>query len=53
MITDYEEDVCDEALPEGIWITRGFGTANCRYCNFRSAYWECACDLEHDCNEEG
>jgi len=27
----------------------GEGRARCTACNFVSAYWECGCELEHDC----
>ena len=51
----YEEDICTEELADKIRIGYGtFGThrAICVGCSFTSAYWECACELNHDCNEE-
>lgn len=47
---------CSEALPDGVSV--GFsqfsGTyrAVCERCSFVSAYWECPCELRHDCAEE-
>lgn len=32
------------------WFTGAF-IAKCKKCNFVCAYWECGCELEHDCNE--
>lgn len=46
---------CEMPLPSG--VTVGFshfaGTfrAVCDRCSFMSVYWECACDLRHDCSE--
>ena len=51
MNTDYEE--CTETVPDTIHIYTarftGAPIAVCRDCYFTSAYWECAHDLEHDC----
>lgn len=27
----------------------GEGRAYCKKCDYVSGYWECGCDLEHDC----
>lgn len=49
----YEEEDCTEPLPKK--IKTGFShfggsyIASCTKCEFKSAYWECACDLIHDC----
>lgn len=45
---------CDSEMPKS--VTTGFGTygtyrATCDNCSFVCAYWECACELEHDCEE--
>jgi hypothetical protein len=50
--TDYEEE-CTEQAPNTINFYRapitGQGVAECTLCTFRTTYWECACELEHDC----
>jgi len=55
MITDYQEDECTELAPESISFysarMTGTGVAECKDCDFKSVYWECACDLFHDCND--
>jgi hypothetical protein len=45
-------------LPEGVTITHahitGQAIAECSRCeDFRVAYWECACELVHECVEDG
>ena len=47
-------EVCCEnpVLPEG--ISTGYGLfggyrAICAYCDYVNAYWDCACELAHDC----
>lgn len=51
--TELEE--CTEPAPETIEFYRttftGEGRARCTECEFVSAYWECACELYHDCEE--
>lgn len=46
---------CSEPIPSTIdfYSSRlaGEPRAKCRECGFVSAYWECACDLEHNCDE--
>lgn len=61
-ISEYQEPLCDFCLhakdctpPKKIefgntWFTGNF-VAKCKKCNFVSAYWECGCELEHDCDE--
>jgi len=48
---DYE--TCTEPLPDGMLIYRsrlaGNPTALCMRCDYSCGYWECACDLVHDC----
>jgi hypothetical protein len=48
-------DECTELAPESITFYSarfsGTGVAECKNCNFKSVYWECACDLFHDCND--
>lgn len=48
-------DTCEEELRAGMTIDRtritGQPVAECAGCKFVSAYWECACDLEHNCEE--
>ena len=52
MITELDEDVCcDSKLPKTISLTYGTAIASCSKCSYRCAYWECACELEHDCGE--
>lgn len=50
MLTDYE---CDEIAPSYITFYNarfgGHAVAKCENCSFTSVYWECACDLEHEC----
>jgi hypothetical protein len=40
----------DATLPDGITISRGSAIASCGFCGYRCAYWECACELVHECN---
>ena len=54
MIT-FEDDTCTEPLPEKISTYHaritGHYLASCIFCDFLSVFWECACDLEHDCGD--
>jgi len=47
------DDICTEPLPEGMrtYRTRLAGNlmAECERCDRVFAYWECACELAHDC----
>jgi hypothetical protein len=47
--------LCNEPAPESIRFYSahfgGHGVAECTLCNFKSVSWDCACSLEHDCNE--
>jgi len=49
-------EVCTEPAPESIefYNTRitGTGVASCKNCSFTCVYWECACELSHDCESE-
>lgn len=44
---------CDTELPKSVYFSNtritGASIAECSACGFKSAYWECACDLIHDC----
>ena len=44
-------DVCKSVLPDGVSVSFGHAIATCERCSFRCAYWECACELRHDCSE--
>ena len=50
-----DEDLCMELVPAKIRIysahITGGTVAECKRCSFLSVYFECACDLEHDCGE--
>lgn len=49
-------NVCKSVLPDGVKV--GFShfggayLATCERCSFKCAYWDCACELRHDCAEE-
>ena len=43
---------CEASLPNGVEISPSGTMATCAFCDFKSALWECACELEHDCEEE-
>jgi hypothetical protein len=63
---DCEEETLDEmetyccgqeaTLPNGIVLTSARFTGNpiaqCEFCAYRCAYWECHCELEHECKED-
>jgi hypothetical protein len=50
-----DEELCTEPLPKSIRTYSahftGAGCAECVNCDFKSVYFECACDLLHNCNE--
>lgn len=51
---DDSDGDCTVPLPAKVYITQnmsGMPIANCRFCSYACAYWECACELEHDCEE--
>jgi hypothetical protein len=50
-VTDDEECCQLPELPKGVTVSFGFGMASCENCSYRCAYWECACELAHDCEE--
>lgn len=55
MVTVYEDDEacgCEAVLPEMMTISSSGTMATCWHCGYRSALWECACELLHDCGEE-
>lgn len=43
--------VCETPLPENMSVAHGTAMASCSNCSYRCAYWECACELEHDCED--
>jgi hypothetical protein len=49
------EDVCTEPLPDGVRVYRshmaGNLVASCDRCGYVCGYWECGCELAHDCGE--
>jgi len=48
-------EYCNQPMPKTVTATyKTFGgyTATCSKCSFVCGYWECACELEHDCQEE-
>ena len=53
-MSDVMEACCDNPqLPEG--ISTGYGLfgdfiAKCENCDYVCAYWECPCELVHECN---
>lgn len=53
--TQYEEDECQEPAPKTISFYNarftGGAVAQCSNCRFTSVFWECNCELEHDCDE--
>lgn len=53
--TQYEEDECQEPMPETISVREatftGGAVAECSDCLYRCVYWECPCDLIHDCED--
>jgi hypothetical protein len=40
-----------ETVIKKITFGRNGAMATCKKCNYRCAYWECNCDLRHDCKE--
>ena len=50
---ELDYDVCTEPLPDGMRVYRtrlaGNLVAECERCDKVFAYWECACELAHDC----
>lgn len=55
-LMDFEEDVCcDSPTPKGIYFysahMTGGAVAQCHNCTFTCVYWECDCELEHNCKE--
>ena len=53
-IIEIEEWFCCEAkAPKKMYFkTTGAGyISSCSKCSYVCAYWDCACELRHDCNE--
>ena len=55
---DDTRPLCDDCahieecpMPEEGEFTYGHAIASCNNCTYRSAYWECGCDLSHSCKE--
>ena len=52
-VFDYE--CCDIKAPKkiefGFSHFAGMYRATCKKCSYVNMYWECACELVHDCNE--
>lgn len=50
-----EKEFCDNPAPKSIeFYSSRFGgnsCARCTKCQFVAVYWECGCELEHDCAE--
>jgi hypothetical protein len=40
-----------ETVIKKISFSRSGAMATCKKCNYRCGYWECNCDLRHDCKE--
>lgn len=44
---------CTEPLPANMHVYSarfgGHAVASCLDCQYLTVYWECACELEHDC----
>lgn len=44
---------CSTPKPDSVTISRahftGAAVATCSACSFTCAYWECACELVHEC----
>lgn len=51
-VEEYDAPCCDALLPHGVNISRGTAFATCDFCSFKCAYWECACELVHDCEDD-
>jgi hypothetical protein len=52
MNTQLESDFCNEPMPKG--MSAGYGTfggfrAVCDNCDYVNVYYECACELAHEC----
>jgi hypothetical protein len=40
-----------ETVIKKITFSSSGAMATCNKCNYRCGYWECNCDLRHDCKE--
>lgn len=38
-------------IPETVTVAFGTAFATCYNCSFKCPYWECSCELAHDCTE--
>jgi len=47
------DETCNAPLPDGMRVHRtilaGNLVATCGRCGYVCAYWDCACELAHDC----
>ena len=52
---NYDDDVCTMSTPDTIRFYNTTFTselrATCTECEFVSMYWECNCELEHNCDD--
>ena len=44
-----ETHTCDTEAPDTITVSPSGAIATCSECSFKSALWECACELVHEC----
>ena len=44
-----ETHTCEAEKPASVTISPSGAIASCDLCSFKSALWECACELEHEC----
>jgi hypothetical protein len=42
---------CNAVIPAKMNVSFGFAMATCDGCSIRVGYWDCACELDHDCRE--
>lgn len=54
LLEEIEEELCCGAkYPKKVEIGfshfSGMYRATCKKCSYVNVYWECACELEHDC----
>ena len=46
---DHEGHVAPDSISTGHTQFSGAYVATCNLCDYVCAYWDCACELEHDC----
>jgi hypothetical protein len=42
---------CGAVAPTKVSIAYGTAMATCSKCNYRNPYWDCPCELKHNCKE--